>query len=222
MEKTLVVILLGPPGVGKGSQATKICSQYKLTHISTGDLFRENIKNQTELGKKAQDIMASGALVPDELVLSMLFDRIEKQDCKTGYLLDGFPRTLAQAQSFDKKLKPTDNLIVISLEASDETVVERISGRLSCKTCNRIYHKIVNPPSQEGLCDHCHETLYQRPDDKEEVVKRRLSVYKTQTKPLIDHYKKLNVLKTISGEHSIDKVFEDISIVLASTTGEKV
>lgn len=209
-----VIILLGPPGSGKGTQAVRLAKQLNIPHISTGDLFRENLSKQTDLGKKVKSFMDSGHLVPDELVLDMLFDRVSKQDCTAGYLLDGFPRTIPQAQSFDGHLNPKDDLIVLNLDVADDVIVKRIAGRLSCKGCGSIQHKDFSPPKVEGKCDKCGGELFQRPDDKPEVVKERLRVYHTQTKPLIEYYAKKNVLHTVNGEQTPDTVAEELTVIL--------
>ncbi len=208
-EKKLVVILIGPPGVGKGSQAAKICETYHLAHISTGDILRANIKNQTELGMIAKDIIERGDLVPDNLINSMLFARVEETDCEHGYLLDGFPRTLEQAKAFDDQKSGTVNLKVINLVASDDTVVERISGRLCCKGCTATFHKKFKPPKSPNICDICGSELYQRSDDEASVVLDRLKVYKAQTEPLVKYYKEKHDLQTLSCEKSIEEIFSE-------------
>lgn len=213
-EKQLVVILIGPPGVGKGSQASKICETFHLVHISTGNILRENIKSHTELGLIAKGIIEKGGLVPDDLVLSMLFDRIAQKDCEQGYLLDGFPRTLPQAEEFEKHTKGSINLKVINLTVSDKTIVERISGRLCCKACSATFHKTFNPPKSPQICDICGGQLYQRSDDQASVVLERLNNYKQQTEPLVDYYQKKNVLKTLSCEDSIEEVFQRVKNLL--------
>jgi adenylate kinase len=213
-QQRKVIILLGPPGSGKGTQAVRLAKQLNIPHISTGDLFRENLSKQTDLGKKVKTFMDSGHLVPDELVLDMLFDRVSKQDCVAGYLLDGFPRTIPQAQSFDAHLSPNDELIVLNLDVADDVIIKRIAGRLSCKSCGAIQHKDFSPPKVEGKCDKCGGELFQRPDDKPEVVKERLRVYHTQTKPLIEYYAKKNVLHTVNGEQTPDTVAQELTVIL--------
>lgn len=209
-EKAKVIILMGPPGSGKGTQATRVTQALHIPHISTGDILRENIKNDTELGRKAKEYMNAGKLVPDELVLDMLANRISKPDSAKGYLLDGFPRTIAQGEAFDKLMKPNAHLVAINLEVSDEAIVKRMSGRLTCKDCGNVQNIYFSPPAKEGVCDKCGGTLTQRPDDKPEVVKERLRVYHEQTKPLIDFYQKKKVLFTINGEQNPDAVFSQI------------
>jgi adenylate kinase len=209
-----VVILLGPPGSGKGTQAVRLTKELKIPHISTGDLFRENISQNTELGKRAKSYMDAGKLVPDEVVLDMLFDRVSKPDSANGYLLDGFPRTLPQAEALDKHLASNTHLIVLDLEVPDEMIVKRAEGRLTCKGCGAVYNRYFNPPAKEGVCDKCGGELVQRPDDKAEVVQERLRVYHTQTQPLVDYYAKKGVLKRIDGTKSPDEVFNSLNVAL--------
>lgn len=207
MKKKRVIILIGPPGVGKGSQAIKLCKKFNLPHISTGDILRNNIKNKTDLGKKAKDIIEKGELVPDKLINTMLFERIEKTDCAQGYLLDGYPRTLQQAEAFEDRTHDLIELKVINFIASDETVIKRISGRLCCRGCPATYHTIFNPPQKHNRCDVCGSELFQRDDDKENVVRDRLKVYKTQTQPLIHFYEEKKILHSVSCEKSIEEIF---------------
>lgn len=211
-----VIILLGPPGSGKGTQAVRLAKQLQIPHISTGDLFRENLSKGTELGKKVRTFMDAGHLVPDALVLDMLFDRISHLDCALGYLLDGFPRTIPQAEAFDSRLTAHDDLIVLNLDVADDVIVKRIAGRLSCKQCGNIHHKDFSPPKVAGKCDKCQGELIQRPDDRAEVVKERLSVYHTQTEPLIAHYAKKKVLHTFNGEQAPNTVYEELISLLAT------
>jgi adenylate kinase len=208
---TKVVILLGPPGCGKGTQAKKIVNEFDLPHVSTGDLFRENIGKSTALGKKAIRYMNEGKLVPDELVLDMLFDRISRPDCKTGYLLDGFPRTVAQAEALERHLKIGTEVIAINLPVSDELLIQRISGRLSCPNCKHVYNIYFSPPSTDGICDVCQNTLIQRPDDSADVVKERLRIYKEQTAPVIEYYQKKGLLHTVDGQQSPELIFNQIA-----------
>ena len=205
-----VVVLLGPPGSGKGTQAVRLTKELGIPHISTGDLFRENISKDTELGKRAKTFMNAGKLVPDEVVLDMLFDRVSRSDCEKGYLLDGFPRTLPQAEALNKHLASNVNLIVLDLEVPDEIIVKRAEGRLTCKTCGSVYNKYFSPPSKEGVCDKCGGELIQRPDDQAEVVQERLRVYHNQTQPLVDYYAKKGVLKRVDGTQSPDEVFKSL------------
>lgn len=206
------LVILGPPGAGKGTQAEYIVERYNIPHISTGDIFRENIKNNTELGKEAKSYMDKGLLVPDDLVIALVEDRLNKADAKEGFLLDGFPRTVAQAVSLDSILdKNNDKLTnVINISVDPEILIERAVGRRVCKTCGMTYHVKFNPPKEEGICDKDGTKLIQRDDDTEETVKTRISVYFDQTAPLIDYYRAQNLLIDIDGAKDIDKVFEDI------------
>jgi len=206
LEQT-VIILLGPPGSGKGTQAVRMTKELGIPHISTGDLFRENIGKGTELGKKAKTFIDAGNLVPDEVVLDMLFDRVSRPDCAKGFLLDGFPRTIPQAEAFDKRFAGKANLVVLNLNVSNEAIVKRAEGRLTCRNCGSVYNKYFSPPAKDGVCDKCGGELYQRPDDAPEVVKERLKVYHTQTKPLIAYYEKKGLLTTVDGEAAPDVVY---------------
>jgi adenylate kinase len=202
-----VVILLGPPGSGKGTQAARLTKELGIPHISTGDLFRENISKNTELGRRAKTFMDAGKLVPDALVLDMLFDRVARPDCANGYLLDGFPRTLPQAEAFEKNLNPEAKLIVLDLEVPDEIIIQRAAGRRTCKDCAAVYNIHFSAPKKEGSCDKCGGELVQRPDDKPEVVQERLRVYHSQTKPLEAYYEKKGILYRVDGTQSPDDVF---------------
>jgi adenylate kinase len=210
------IIMLGAPGAGKGTQAQMICDKYNIPHISTGDLFRSNIKNGTELGKKAKEYMDKGQLVPDELTVELLLDRVAKEDCKDGYVLDGFPRTIPQADVLDKELTKLSDKIdfAINVEVPDENIVRRMSGRRACLKCGATYHIEHIPPKQEGICDRCGSELVQRDDDKPETVQNRLSVYHEQTQPLIEYYNGKNILKTVDGTKDMNDVFEDIVKIL--------
>lgn len=210
-----VVILLGPPGSGKGTQAVRLTKELGIPHISTGDLFRENISKDTELGKRAKTYMNAGKLVPDEVVLDMLFDRVSKPDCEHGYLLDGFPRTLPQAEALDKHLALNTDLVVLDLEVPDEIIIKRAEGRLTCKSCGAIYNRYFSPSAKEGVCDKCSGELVQRPDDKLEVVQERLRVYHNQTQPLVEFYAKKGVLRRVDGTKSPDEVFESLKSQLS-------
>ncbi|WP_069650756.1 adenylate kinase [Caloranaerobacter ferrireducens] len=212
------LILLGPPGAGKGTQASGIVKKYNIPHISTGDIFRKNIKEGTELGKKAKEYMDKGLLVPDDIVVAIVKDRLTESDCKDGFLLDGFPRTVAQADALEAELKNLNMQLdkVINIEVDKEALIERAVGRRICKECGATFHIKFNPPKQEGICDVCGGQLYQRKDDTVETVTKRIEVYLEQTKPLIDYYKDKGILANIDGMQSIDKVFEDIVKALGS------
>lgn len=206
------LILLGPPGAGKGTQATRIVEKYKVPHISTGDIFRENIKNNTLLGQKAQEYMNKGELVPDQLVVDIALDRLGKDDCKNGFLLDGFPRTVFQADALDKFLKDKGKGIdlVINIEVEDKMLIERLDARRVCPTCAATYNVIGMPPKKEGICDKCNDTLIQRKDDKKETVGNRIKVYHEQTSPLIDYYKEKGFIKDFDGMIGADALFDEI------------
>ncbi len=218
MSKTLVIILLGPPGAGKGSQAALIREKMQpkkiLGHISTGDLLRDNIKRGTSLGQKSKAFIDAGRLVPDDLILDMLFERVREEDCKEGYILDGFPRTLAQAEAFDERLGSHSKVIALNLEISDHEILKRLTKRLICEQCQRPYHLIFSPPKKAGICDVCGGKLYQRSDDTEEVVKKRLEVYHQQTKPLIQYYKDKKMLHSIDATVSKEAVLNRLMNVL--------
>jgi len=208
----LRLILLGPPGAGKGTQASAIVKKYNIPHISTGDIFRANIKEGTELGKKAEEYMNKGLLVPDELVVSIVKDRITKDDCKNGFLLDGFPRTVAQAEALDEELKEMSLGIdkVINIEVEKDILIERIIGRRICKNCGATYHIKFSPAKQDGICDICGGELHQRKDDTLDTVEKRIQVYMEQTKPLIDYYAQKGLLLNIDGTKDKEEVFREI------------
>jgi len=201
-----VVILLGPPGAGKGTQAVRLAEECSIPHISTGDLFRANLKEGTELGQRAKGFMESGKLVPDELVLEMLFDRVGAEDCQGGYLLDGFPRTLPQAEALTEALADQPNSALL-LEVPDDVIIERASGRLLCKSCSNIHHATFAPPAIEGTCDACGGELYRRKDDEPDVVRERLSVYHAETQPMVDYYRERGSLQEVDGNQEPDSVF---------------
>ena len=210
------VVLLGPPGAGKGTQATGIAKQYSIPHISTGDIFRANVKEGTPLGKKAKEYMDAGALVPDELVCDLVEDRVTKDDCANGFLLDGFPRTIFQAEHFDNFLKANGMEIdkVIDIEVPEEILLSRMLGRRVCRQCGKPYHIVNMPPKVEGVCDVCGGEVYQRADDTEETVKNRFKVYDEQTSPLIEYYTNTGKLAPIDGTTGLEKVFADICAAL--------
>ncbi len=210
------VVLLGPPGAGKGTQAVRIAERYGIPHISTGDIFRANVKEGTPLGKKAKEFMDKGLLVPDELVCDLVEDRVSKDDCANGYLLDGFPRTVFQAEHFDRFLEQDGQALdcVIDIEVAEDILLPRMIGRRVCRQCGKPYHIINTPPKVEGVCDVCGGEVYQRADDSEETVKNRFKVYQEQTSPLIDYYKNGGVLSPIDGARPQDVVFEEICSLL--------
>lgn len=210
------IIMLGAPGAGKGTQAKKIAEKYNIPHISTGDIFRANIKNGTELGVKAKSYMDQGLLVPDELVVDLVADRIQQDDAKAGYVLDGFPRTIPQAESLDAALAKMGQKIdyAVDVEVPDENIVNRMSGRRACVKCGATYHLQYAKPKAEGVCDVCDEQLILRDDDKPETVQKRLGVYHQQTQPLIDYYENQNVLKEVDGTKDMEEVFADIVSIL--------
>lgn len=210
------IIMLGAPGAGKGTQAKMIADKFNIPHISTGDIFRANIKNGTELGKKAKEFMDKGQLVPDELTVEILLDRVANDDCKNGYVLDGFPRTIPQADVLDKELTKLGDKVdfAINVDVPDENIVRRMSGRRACLKCGATYHIEHIPPKQEGICDKCGSELVQRDDDKPETVQNRLTVYHEQTQPLIEYYDKKNILKSVDGTKDMQEVFSDIVNIL--------
>ena len=210
------IIMLGAPGAGKGTQAKKIAAKYEIPHISTGDIFRANIKEGTELGKKAKTYMDQGLLVPDELVVDLVVDRVNQEDCKNGYVLDGFPRTIPQAEALDKALAELGQKMdyAIDVDVPDENIVTRMGGRRACVGCGATYHIVYNPTKVEGICDACGEKLILRDDDKPETVQKRLGVYHEQTQPLIDYYTKAGILKEVDGTVDMEDVFQSIVQIL--------
>jgi len=208
----LIIILLGAPGAGKGTQADAISQQADIAHIATGDLFRENIRNETELGKQAKAFVNRGELVPDELTVRMLLDRLDRPDCQKGCLLDGFPRTLDQAKALDVALKDRGQAVdkVLYINVGEEEVVARLGGRWTCRQCGAVYHEKYQPPKVEGRCDKCNGELYQRDDDKPETVRNRLGVFNQQTAPLIDYYTRAGKLVEVNGEQDTASVGKDL------------
>ena len=212
------IIMLGAPGAGKGTQAERIADKYGIPHISTGDIFRANIKEGTALGKEAKGYMDQGLLVPDSLTVALVMDRISQPDCGRGYILDGFPRTIPQAESLSKALAEKGEALdyAIDVDVPDENIVTRMSGRRACPGCGATYHIIYAAPAKEGICDKCGSELYLRDDDKPETVQKRLAVYHEQTQPLIEYYQKANILHTVDGTKGLEEVFQSITEILGA------
>ena len=210
------IIMLGAPGAGKGTQAKQIAAKYEIPHISTGDIFRANIKEGTALGMEAKSYMDKGQLVPDELTVKILLDRVSKDDCKNGYVLDGFPRTIPQADVLDKAVSELNDKIdyAIDVDVKDDNIIRRMSGRRACLNCGATYDIVNVPPKKEGICDTCGSELVIRDDDKEETVKARLLAYHEQTQPLIDYYNNKGILKEVDGTKDMNDVFADIVNIL--------
>ncbi len=216
LKEPKFVILIGPPASGKGTQATRLCHMLNVPHIASGDLFREHLKNKTELGLKAGVYMERGELVPDEITIGMVMERLSRPDCATGALLDGFPRTLAQAEALDRTLTAQGDRIalVLYITAPDQVLIERVSGRRICRTCGESYHIKFNPPEKPGVCDKDGGELYQRDDDKEETVRKRLQVYRQQTNPLVEYYRRKGILVEINGDQPIEAVTAELYAAL--------
>lgn len=216
------IILLGPPGAGKGTQAKSISNKYSIPHISTGDIFRKNISEKTPLGIEAKSYIDKGLLVPDELTIDIVQDRLEQEDCKNGFLLDGYPRTVSQAEALKNFLnKKGDELdTALLIEVPKEYIIDRMTGRRVCPSCGASYHVKFNPTKVEGKCDICGSVVIQRADDTEETVKDRLNVYDTQTQPLIDYYKKQGLLSTVDGTEAINDVFKSICGILGAINSD--
>ena len=212
------IIMLGAPGAGKGTHAKKISEKYSIPHISTGDIFRANIKEGTELGKKAKEYMDQGLLVPDELTCDLVMDRIQQDDCKNGFVLDGFTRTIPQAEALTAALEKINEKMdyALDIEIADEKIVERMSGRRVCTKCGAPFHIVNIPPKTEGICDHCGGELEFRADDQPETVLKRLGVYHEQTQPLIEYYAKQGILKEIDGTKSVEEGFASIVEILGA------
>ncbi len=212
----MILILLGAPGVGKGTQGALISKEYGIPQISTGDILRSEVKNETELGKKAKAYMEKGELVPDDVIIEMMEKRIKQDDCKNGFILDGFPRTVAQAEAFDKMLSKNGLELdkVILIDVPEEEIIERLTGRRICPNCGAVYHIKNNPPKVDGVCDRCGSKLIQRDDDREDVVRKRLEVYKESTMPLVDYYMKTSKLVKVDGTGDIEEIFARIKKIL--------
>lgn len=209
------IVLFGPPGSGKGTQAKMLAEKYNIPHISTGDILRENLKNKTKLGLEAKAYMDKGELVPDDVLIGIIKDRLLQPDCTSGFLLDGYPRTVPQADALSRILNEMDKKldVVLNIDVPDDELIKRLSGRRMCP-CGASYHVLFNPPKQEGICDLCGTPLYHRDDDQEEAIMNRLDVYKTQTQPLIDYYTKKGLIVTVNGTAGISEVFDAICRVL--------
>ena len=210
------LVLLGPPGAGKGTQAKMLLEKYRIPQISTGDILRQAIKDGTKLGKEAKTYMDKGNLVPDELIVNIVKERIKADDCKNGYIFDGFPRTVAQAEALDKVLQGLSTSLdaVVNIDVPEEEVVKRLSGRRTCKSCGALFHVFYNPSAKEGVCDTCGGELFQRDDDNETTIRQRLTVYREQTAPLIDFYAKQNLVKTVPGSGKPEEIFSAMCDVL--------
>ena len=215
MEKN--IILLGPPGCGKGTQAKMLAEKYKIPQVSTGDILREAVNNKTDMGKKAKEYMDAGKLVADEVVIGIIKDRLQAADCQAGFLLDGFPRTVGQAEALDAMLKKMNKNIAhaISIEVDDQELLGRLTGRRTCRACSAMFHVMFKPPKKEGVCDACGGELYQRDDDTEATIRNRLNVYKQQTAPLIDYYQGKKLLRPIAGTGKIEDILAKIESVIA-------
>jgi adenylate kinase len=210
------LVLMGLPGAGKGTQAARITAAYNIPHISTGDMFREAIKENTPLGQQAKAYMDKGELVPDDVTIGIVRERLAKEDCQPGFLLDGFPRTVVQAEGLEKILNESGRQIdhVVHIAVSEEVLLQRLTGRRICRQCGATYHVAFNPPKQEGVCDQCGGQLYQRDDDRPETVKTRLEVNLKQEQPLLNYYKEKGYLRTVDGEQPMDEVFRQITTLL--------
>ncbi len=210
------LVLMGAPGAGKGTQAQMLKEELKVPHISTGEIFRDNIKKGTELGKKAKEFMDRGDLVPDNVTIGLVENRIKEDDCSAGFILDGFPRTVKQAENLDRILEKSGDRIdcVLNIEIPDEKIVKRLSGRRVCKHCGKTYHMSYSPPEKDGLCDLCDDGLIQRKDDRVETIRERLNNYHRQTKPLIGYYREMGILKEVDGQGSIEGTFESLKKML--------
>ena len=211
-QQPTYIILLGPPASGKGTQASRLEDKLSIPHVASGDLFRYNLKNETELGLKAKTYMDKGELVPDDVTIAMVLDRLSRKDCENGAVLDGFPRTIPQAEALDEALDEEDESIdlVLNIQAPEDVLIKRVTGRRLCRQCGASYHLEYNPPEESGVCDECGGELYQRDDDTEETARKRLEVYREQTQPLVDYYRDQDLLVDIDGDQSIDDVTESL------------
>ena len=210
------LLLIGPPGAGKGTQATIISKKYGIPQIATGDMLRQEVKSATDLGTKAKAFMDKGELVPDSLVISMLEKRLKEKDASKGFILDGFPRTVAQADALDGKFKELkiDKFVVIELKVDEESIIQRLSARRVCNSCGKIFNLMTEPPKKDGTCDDCNGSLYQRDDDKEVTIRERFKVYNSKTAPLIEYYAKKGMLKTVTADGSIEAINKSISAII--------
>lgn len=212
----LIIIFLGPPGSGKGTQAKRLSLQYDIPQISTGDLFREHITGGSSIGITAKEYIQAGQLVPDAIVLGMLFDRVRQPDCSHGYLLDGFPRTVSQAEQLFDNLNVNSNVLVLCLEVGDDEIVKRATKRLVCRSCGAIYNEETALPKNDLICDDCNGPVYRRPDDSEEVIRQRLSVYRNQTEPLVSYYRDKGLLAVFNGEQNPQHIYEQLKAYVES------
>jgi adenylate kinase len=212
-EFEMLVVIMGPPGAGKGTQAEKLAKEFALPHISTGEIFRGAVKEGTEMGKKAKEYMDKGMLVPDEIVIGIVKERLAKPDCNEGVLLDGFPRTVEQAEALDEVLDELQIKIsaVVNVDVHEEELISRLTGRRVCRNCGATYHLKFNPPKVRNICDHCSGELYQRSDDTIDTVKERLVIYQKQTFPIIEYYEHQDLFKSVDGARGIDEVFDDLA-----------
>lgn len=217
----MLVVLMGPPGAGKGTQAEKLAKEFALPHISTGDIFRGAVKEGTEMGKKAKEYMDKGELVPDEIVIGIVKERLARPDCNEGFLLDGFPRTVEQAEALDEVLEDLKLKIsaVVSVDVQEEELINRLTGRRVCRSCGATYHLKFNPPKVRNICDHCSGELYQRSDDTIDTVKERLAIYRKQTMPIIEYYEQKDLFYSVDGSRTINDVFVDIAAHLQNVKG---
>ncbi len=219
-QQPLYVVLLGAPGAGKGTQAARLCGALNIAHVSSGELFRENLANETELGLLAKSYMDRGELVPDDVTIAMVMDRLSRQDCEGGAILDGFPRTLPQAEALDRALAEEGHRISVApyIRVSEETLLARLGGRWTCRQCGTVYHQVFSPPKVEGVCTACGGGLYQRPDDTPETHKRRIDVYMAQTQPVIDYYREAGALVEVDGEPDVDTVYDALLAAIREAT----